>query len=126
MSYPDKPIRFIVPYAEGGPGDVLARLIGGHLALRWHQPVQVVNRPGKGGMVGAKEGLDAPADGYTLILAASPHLINPSLYQSLPYDTVKDFRAVTLMISMPNILVVNSALPVSSVSELIGVAKSKP
>ena len=124
--YPNRPARFIVPYAGGGPGDILARLIAGKLSERWRQPVTVENLPGTGGMVGAAEGIKAPADGYTLILAASPHLINPSLYAKLPYDTVKDFQAVTLMISMPNILVVNAGLPVNSVAELIDLARAQP
>ena len=124
--YPNKTIRFIVPFAEGGPGDILARLIGHKLEERWGQPVAVENHPGAGGIIGSEMGVKSPADGYTLILAASTHAINPSLYSQLPYDTAKDFQPVTLMISMPNILVVNAAVPVKTVAELIGLMKAKP
>lgn len=126
QNFPNRPLRFIVPYAAGGPGDVLARLVGQKLSERWKQPVEVVNIPGKGGSLGAAEGLRAPADGHTLILAAAPHSINPSLYSDLPYDTVKDFQGVTLMISMPNVLVINKSLPFNSVADLIAHAKAHP
>ncbi|MBI2292177.1 MAG: tripartite tricarboxylate transporter substrate binding protein [Betaproteobacteria bacterium] len=124
--YPDKPIRFIVPFAEGGPGDILARLIGRKLTESWGQPVIVENHPGAGGTIGSAIGARSAADGYTLILAASTHAINPSLYATLPYDTVKDFQPVTLMISMPNILVVNPSVPVDSVADLVAFARSHP
>jgi len=124
--YPDQPIRFIVPFAEGGPGDILARLIGRKLTESWGQPVLVENHPGAGGTIGSAIGARSAADGYTLILAASTHAINPSLYATLPYDTVKDFQPVTLMISMPNILVVNPSVPVDSVADLIAFARLHP
>ncbi|MBI4189162.1 MAG: tripartite tricarboxylate transporter substrate binding protein [Betaproteobacteria bacterium] len=124
--YPDRPIRFIVPFAEGGPGDILARLIGQKLTASWGQPVIVENRPGAGGTIGSELGARSAPDGHTLILASSTHAINPSLYAKLPYDTVKDFQPITLMISMPNILVVNSSLPVNSLEDLITLARSKP
>ena len=125
-AYPAKPIHFVVPYAAGGPGDILARLIGQKLSENWKQPVNVENIPGPGGMKGAEAGLKAPADGYTLILAASPHYINPSLYAKVPYDTVKDFQGITLMISMPNILVINNNLPFKTVADVIAYAKAHP
>ena len=124
--YPNKTIRFIVPFAKGGPGDILARLIGHKLEKSWGQTVAVENHPGAGGIRGSEMGVKAPADGYTLILAASTHAINPSLYSQLPYDTAKDFQPVTLMISMPNILVVNAAVPVKNVAELIELMKARP
>lgn len=124
--YPNKTIRFIVPFAKGGPGDILARLIGHKLEKSWGHPVVVENHPGTGGIKGSEIGVKSPADGYTLILAASTHAINPSLYSKLPYDTAKDFQPVTLMISMPNILVVNASVPVNTVAELISLMKAKP
>ncbi len=124
--YPGKPIRFIVPFAQGGPGDILARLIGCNLAQSWGQPVLIENHPGAGGTIGTEIGARSLPDGHTLILAASTHAINPSLYAKLPYDTVKDFQPVTLMISMPNILVVNPFVAVDSVDDLIAFARSNP
>lgn len=124
--YPHKTIRFIVPFAKGGPGDILARLIGHKLEKSWGHPVVVENHPGVGGITGSEIGLKSPADGHTLILAASTHAINPSLYSQLPYDTVKDFQPVTLMISMPNILVVNASVPVETVEELLAFMRARP
>jgi len=124
--YPSKPLRFIVPFAAGGPGDILARLLGRNLQESWGQPVIVENYPGSGGIRGSEIGAKFPADGYTLILAASTHAINPSLYSGLPYDTVRDFQPVTLMISMPNILVVNTSVPVDTIEDIIAFMKSRP
>ena len=124
--YPNRPLRFIVPYAVGGPGDMLARLLEKHLGERWKQAVLVENIGGNGGMTGSAEALKAPADGYTLILAAAPHSINPAMYKSMPYDPLKDFQAVTLMISMPNMLIINNSLPFKSVAELIAYARAHP
>ena len=124
--YPNRPLRFIVPFAAGGPGDILARLIGRNLEESWGQPVIVENHPGSGGIRGSEIGARSPADGYTLILAASTHAINPSLYSGLPYDTLQDFQPVTLMISMPNILVVNTSVPVETLEDLIAFMKSRP
>ena len=124
--YPNRPLRFIVPFAAGGPGDILARLIGRNLQENWGQPVIVENHPGSGGIKGSAIGARFPADGYTLILAASTHAINPGLYSGLPYDTLQDFQPVTLMISMPNILVVNTSVSVETLEDLIALMKSRP
>ena len=125
-NYPQRPIRFVVAFAVNGPGDLLARLIGQKLSERWGQPVNVENHPGTGGMKGGALGLKAPADGYTFILYSAPHSINPGMYKQMPYDALKDFQAVTLMISMPNILVCNARLPVNSVADLIKLAQQRP
>lgn len=126
MTYPSRALRFVVPYAKNGPGDILARLIGAELSQRLGQPVEFENLPGAGGTLGTAAVAKAPADGYTLLLMASPHTINPSLYKSLPYDTLGDFEPVTLVITMPNVLVVNPSFPVSDVKGLVEHAASHP
>jgi tripartite-type tricarboxylate transporter receptor subunit TctC len=127
QSYPSKPIRFVVPFPPGGPLDVMARGIGMKLQGAWGQPVVVENKPGAGGGIGADLVAKSAGDGYTLLMGAvSTHAINPWLYASIPYDPVKDFIAVTLVAQVPNILVVNPSLPVTSVRELIDYAKAKP
>lgn len=124
--YPDRPLRFVIPYAKDGPGDRMARLVGTALAGRLGQPVQFENVPGKGASIGTALVAKAPADGYTLLLMASPHTINPALYRDLPYDTLRDFQGVTQMISMPNVLVVDRDFPAGSVGELVAHAKAHP
>jgi len=126
MAYPDKALRFVVPFAKNGPGDILARLIGNKLHQRLQQPVEIENLPGAGGTLGTAAVVNAPADGYTLLLMASTHTINPSLYKSLPYDTLKDFQPVTLLITMPNVLVVSPAFPVADMKGLVEYARAHP
>jgi tripartite-type tricarboxylate transporter receptor subunit TctC len=121
-----KPIRFIVPLAAGGPGDVLARAIGQKLSERVGQPVVIDNRPGANTNVGTEFVAKAPPDGYTLLATASTLTINPSLYATLPYDPLRDFAPITLTALTPLILVVHPSLPVKSVKELIALARSKP
>jgi tripartite-type tricarboxylate transporter receptor subunit TctC len=124
--YPVKPLRFVIPYAKDGPGDLMARLVGEKLATRLGQPINFENIPGKGATVGTARVASAPADGHTLLIMASPHTISPSLYSKLPYDALRDFQGVTLMISMPNVLVVSPSFPADSVSGLVGYARANP
>jgi len=125
--YPAKPIRFVVPFPPGGPLDIMGRGIAQKLQEAWGQPVVVDNRPGAGGGIGADLVAKSPGDGYTLLMGAvSTHAINPSLYAKIPYDPQKDFAPVALVAQVPNILVVNPALPVQSVQELIAYARAKP
>jgi tripartite-type tricarboxylate transporter receptor subunit TctC len=126
VDYPVKPIRVIVPYAAGGGTDTTARIIAQKLTGKWGQSVVVDNRPGAAGIVGSDIVAKATPDGYTLLVVAGAHAINPSLYAKLPYDTVKDFASAAFLVTGPNILVVNPALPATSVKELIALAKSKP
>jgi tripartite-type tricarboxylate transporter receptor subunit TctC len=127
QTYPAKPIRFVVPFPPGGPLDIMARGIAQRLQDAWGQPVVVDNRPGAGGGIGADLVAKSPGDGYTLLMGAvSTHAINPSLYAKIPYDPQKDFAPVALVAQVPNILVVNPALPVRSVTELIDYARAKP
>jgi tripartite-type tricarboxylate transporter receptor subunit TctC len=125
--YPDRPIRIIVPYTPGGTIDVLARLIGPRLTAAWGQPVVIDNRPGAGGNIGADAVAKAPPDGYTLFLATNaPLTINVTAYQNIKYDPLRDFVPITVTGENPILLVAHPTLPVSSVRELIALAKAKP
>ncbi len=124
--YPSKPIRIIVPYPPGGFNDTLARTIGQKLTEKWGQPVIVDNRPGGGTTIGTNLAAKSPPDGHTLLIVSFAFAVNPALYASLPYDTGKDFTPVVLAATTPNLLVVNPALPVKSVKELVAFAKSHP
>jgi len=127
QAYPAKPIRFVVPFPPGGPLDIMARGIGQKLTESWGQPVIVDNRPGAGGSLGAELVARAPGDGYTLLMGAvSTHAINPHLYARIGYDPFQDFAAVALVAEVPNVLVVNPAVPANSVQELVALAKAKP
>jgi tripartite-type tricarboxylate transporter receptor subunit TctC len=126
-NYPAKAIRYIVPFPAGGPLDIVARAIGQELTKSWGQPVIVDNRPGAGGNIGADIVAKAPPDGYTILMGAvSTHAINVTLYRKLPYDPIKDFAPVTLITSVPNVLVVHPSLPVRNVKDLIALAKARP
>ena len=125
--YPAKPIRFVVPFPAGGPLDLVARSIGQDLSRSWGQPVIVDNRPGAGGNIGADLVAKAPADGYTILMGAvSTHAINVTLYRKLPYDPINDFAPITLVTSVPNVLVLHPSVPAQNVKELIAIAKAKP
>jgi tripartite-type tricarboxylate transporter receptor subunit TctC len=124
--YPAKAIRLIVPFGTGSTTDTLARLVGQKLAEAWGQPVVVDNRAGAGGNIGTDMVAKAAGDGYTLLMAAGSHSINPALYRNLPYDAVKDFAPVTLIGFAPQLLVATASLPANSVRELIALAGGKP
>ena len=125
--YPAKPIRFVEPYPAGGPLDTVARLLGQKVSESAKQPVIVDNKPGAGGNIGADAVAKAPPDGYTILMGAvATHAINPTLYASMPYDSVRDFAPVTQVASTPNVLVVHPAVPASTVREFIAYAKSNP
>ena len=125
-AFPVKPVRLVVPYAPGGPTDVLARILGQKWGERWGQPVIVDNRSGGNGVIGAEFVARAAADGYTLLLGNTSVLtINPTVYAKLPYDAEKQFSPITLTVAAPLILVVHPSLSVNSVKELIALAKSR-
>jgi len=127
QTWPAKPIKWIVPFAPGGTTDILARTIGEKLTVALGQPVIVENKPGAGGGVGAEFTAKAPPDGYTIMGGTiSTHAINASLYKSLPYDPVKDFVPITLIVRLPNLLVVNPDIPAKNVTELITLLKANP
>jgi tripartite-type tricarboxylate transporter receptor subunit TctC len=126
-AYPSKAIKFIVPYPPGGPLDTVARLTGQKLSERLGQPVIVENKAGAGGNLGAEFVAKSAADGYTILMGAvATHAINPTLYKKMPYDAEKDFQPVTLLVSTPNVLVVNPSVKASSVKEFIALAKAEP
>ena len=124
--YPAKPVRIIVSYAPGGGTDVIARMLARKLNEAWAQPVIVENRPGAGGNIGTELVAKAAPDGYTLSLVPSSHAIAPLFYAKLPFDVFKDFTFVALIASGPNVLVVNPAVPATSVADLVALAKQKP
>ena len=127
QAWPAKPIKWVVPFAPGGTTDILARTVGEKLALALGQPVVIENKPGAGGGVGADFTAKAAPDGYTIMGGTiSTHAINASLYDKLPYDPVKDFVAITLLARVPNMLVVNPAIPAKNVAELIALLKANP
>jgi len=125
--YPSKPIRIVVPFPAGGTTDILARAVAAKLTETTGQPAVVDNRPGAGGNIGAELVAKSAPDGYTFLMGTvGTHAINPSLYAKMPYDHVKDFAPVILVAGVPNVLVVNPALPVNSVQELIAYIKANP
>lgn len=123
-SWPAQPVKWIVPYPPGGSTDMLARLVSHKLGERLGQPVIVENKAGAGGNIGTDFAVKQPADGYTIVMGnIGPISINPALYPDLPYKPQRDLAPVTMLMSVPNLLVVNPALPVRSVQELIAYAK---
>ena len=126
-TYPSKPIRVVVPYPPGGTPDILIRELAPKLTAALGQQIIVDNRPGAGGNIGSEVVAKAAPDGYTLVMGTTAtHSINQSLYKKLAYDPLKDFVAVALIATMPNVLVVNNDFPVKNVKELIALAKAKP
>lgn len=127
QAYPNKPIRFIVPYPPGGGADIVARMVGQKLGAALGQQVIVDNRPGGGAVIGADLAAKSTPDGYTLLLGnATSHAINASLHKKLPYDPVKDFAPISMTAHHPLVLVAHPSLPANSVIELIKLAKAKP
>ncbi len=125
-AYPDKPVKIVVPFAPAGPTDVMARLIAQKLSENLKQQFYVENHPGAGGNLGMTLVAKAPADGYTLLVASSSYVVNPSLYAKNPYDPYKDFAPITLAAASPNILVINPSIGAKSVKELIDLIKASP
>lgn len=123
--YPSKAIRVLVGYPPGGSLDALARTVGQKLSVALGQQVIVENRGGAGGNIAAELGAKAQPDGYTLLMAAATHAINPSLYRSVAYDPVKDFVAITQITANDFVLVVHPSVPVKTLKEFIALAKSK-
>ena len=125
-SYPAKPIRIIVPFPAGGTTDALARILGQRMTAAWGQPVLVENRAGAGATVGADLVAKSPADGYTLLMGAAHHTIAQSVYTKLPYHFGRDFAPVSVIAMVPNMLVVNAAVPARTIDEFAALAKSQP
>ncbi len=127
QTWPNKPIKYIVNFAAGGTTDILARMIAPKLAEALGQPVVVENKPGQAGSIGASELARAAPDGYTVGSGTiSSHAINVSLYSKLPYDVFKDFAPITMLATLPNMLVIHPSIPASNVQELITFLKANP
>jgi tripartite-type tricarboxylate transporter receptor subunit TctC len=126
QKYPNRPIRFVVPYPAGGSVDAVARVFGQGFTAAWNQPVIVDNRPGAGGNIGADMVAKATPDGYTVLITTAGFVISPSIYRTLPFDPVKDFVAVSQLTSTFQILMAHPSVPVHSVKELIALAKAQP
>jgi tripartite-type tricarboxylate transporter receptor subunit TctC len=124
--YPAKPVRFIIPFPPGGPTDIVARLAGERLARTWNVQVVADNRPGGGGNIGTEQCARAPADGYTMCMFSIAQSISPAIYRKLGFDPVQDFAHVTLLATLPSLLVVHPSVPAKNVHELIALAKTKP
>ena len=124
--YPVRPVRFVVPYATGGNGDIVARIIAQKIATPLAQQIVVDNRAGAGGNIGAELAARAAPDGYTIMLGTNTHAINMTLYAKPGYDLQKDFMPIVLATSAPLLLLTPSALPAKTVKELIALAKAQP
>ncbi len=126
QTYPNKPVKLVVPFPPGGGTDIVGRLIAQKLSEVWHQPVIIDNKPGANTLIGTEFVAKAPSDGYTLLMASPSHTINPSLYKNLKFDTQKDFAGAAIVATGPLVLTVNAALPAKNVRELIALAKAQP
>lgn len=124
-NYPSKPIKFIVTYPPGGGNDIIARFFAQKLAESMGQPVVVENHAGAGGTIGTAVAAKAPPNGYTIVMVSPPFVMAPTLYPNLPYDTLKDLVPVTVIGSVPNLLVVHPSVPAKSVAELLALARKK-
>jgi tripartite-type tricarboxylate transporter receptor subunit TctC len=125
-AYPDKPVKVIVPFAPAGPTDVMARLIAQKLSENLKQQFYIENHPGAGGNIGMTQVAKSAPDGYTVLVASSSFVVNPSLYAKNPYDPFKDFAPVTLAAASPNVFAVHPDLPVKTLKELIDLVKADP
>ena len=127
QDFPSRPVRFIVPYAAGGSGDLLARLLGNKLASMWGQQVVVDNRAGGGGLIGTEAAARSEPDGYTLYLATDgPLTVAASLYKRVPYDWKRDFAPVSMLAMGYQVLIVRASFPARDLKELIALARQKP
>ena len=126
QAYPSRPIRIISPFPPGGGNDILCRAVAQKLTENLKQQVLVENRPGANGIIGTEAAARSAPDGYTIILIASGHAVNASLYRKLPYDPIKDFAPITLVGSGPLVLAVHPSLPTKNVKELVALAKARP
>jgi tripartite-type tricarboxylate transporter receptor subunit TctC len=126
-AYPDKPVTIVVPFGAGGTTDLLGRILAERLSARMGQRFIVENKAGAGGNIGVNQVAKAPKDGYTIGMGTvSTHAINPNVYRTMPFDHVKDFAPLSLVASVPNLLMVNNAVPARTVPELIAYLKANP
>lgn len=126
QGYPNKPIKFVVPFSAGSATDIIARTVGDAMSKSLGQPIVIDNRVGAGGTIAAALVAKSDADGYTIFIPSSGHVLNPSLYPNLGYDTLKDFNGVTTLAAVPNVLVVNPAKGWKTQADLIAAVKAEP
>ena len=124
--WPAKSVKIVVPFTPGSATDIIARALAERLQPVFVHPIIVENRPGAGGTIGAAVVAQSPPDGYTLLVQSSGHTVNPHIYTSLGYDTLRDFAGVTTLVTLPNVLIVAPSKGYKSVAELVAVAKAKP
>jgi tripartite-type tricarboxylate transporter receptor subunit TctC len=126
QTYPTKAIRVIVPFAAGGPTDVIARLVAQHMSEVWGQLAYTENMPGAGGNTGTATVARSAPDGYTILVVSTGFIVNPSMYTKIPYDPIKDFAPITLVAASPNVVFVNPLVPAKSLTELIDLIRANP
>jgi tripartite-type tricarboxylate transporter receptor subunit TctC len=125
-AWPAKPVKLVVPFTAGSITDIMARTIGETLSKGLGQPVIIENKPGAGGTIGAAQVAKSDPDGYTVLIVSSGHALNPAIYPSLPYDTVRDLSGVTPIAAVPNVLVVSPSRGWKTVADMLAAAKAKP
>ena len=125
-NYPERNVRVLVPFGQGGPTDVIARVFAQKLSENLGHQFYVENVPGAGGNIGTAQAARAPADGYTILVTSTGFMVNPSLYAKVPYDPIKDFTPLTLAAVSPNVIFVNASLPAKTFKELIDLVKANP
>jgi tripartite-type tricarboxylate transporter receptor subunit TctC len=126
QTYPNKPVRLIVPFAPGGFTDVVARILGQKLSASLGQQFVIENKPGAGSIIGTDFGAKAAPDGYTLVMVSTTHVISPWIYKNVPYDPIKSFTVVSKLVDSPYVLLVNPKVPAQNVQEFIALAKAAP
>jgi tripartite-type tricarboxylate transporter receptor subunit TctC len=126
QGYPSKPIKFLVPFTAGSGTDLIARSIADTMSKSMGQPIVIENKPGAGGTIAAGQVAKGEADGYTVLVHSSGHALNPAIYSTIGYDTLKDLTGITPLAALPNVLVVNPAKGWKSVADLVAAAKAKP
>jgi tripartite-type tricarboxylate transporter receptor subunit TctC len=126
QGYPNKPVKLVVPFAPGGFTDVVARILGQKLSVSMGQSFVIENKPGAGSIIGTDFVAKSLADGYTLVMVSTTHVISPWIYKSMPYDPIKSFTTVTKLVDSPYVLLVNPKVPARNVQEFIALAKAAP
>src|SRR5262245_8799866 len=126
QTYPERPVKVVVPFAAAGPTDVIARVLADKLSTSLGKQFYVENRPGAGGNTGTAAVAQSPADGHTLIVVSTGFMVNPSLFAKVPYDPVKDFAPISVVAVSPNVMTVHPSVPAKTVKELVEVVKANP
>ncbi len=126
QAYPTKTVRMIVPFAAGGNTDIIARIVAPEMSKLFGQQIVIDNRGGAGSIIGTEIAAKSPPDGYTLITVSAAHAINPAMVKKLPYDSIKDFSAITMIADVPTALVVHPSMPVRTAKEFATLARARP